>query len=727
MIDRGTIRELSSEEMKKWTGPVNYNPMFAVIKEDSQSSKTRIVLNSAQRNRGSGLSLNDCMRKGPDCLASLYDVLVHWRTYEYALMVDLQKAYQAIHTGDGLELHCRRVLCRKSPLEEWKTFGYTRATFGDLSAGLLLEVAKRRAATIGAHINPRTAQQIIDHTYVDDSLLGGSKEEVILMKGKRDDGQDGEVARILGMGGMRAKFMAVSGDSDPLQAIPIGGKVLGLEYQLAEDSIQMAIPVSLAGSGSPNSKAKDLDLVKEEVINIQEGRGKLTKRMVLSFLMAAYDPLGLISPALVKGKLLLRRLYGPQALKWDQTLPQQEQEAWATWFLEVMRGGTARFPRTTIPKDDQGEVWMAGFSDASLDAMCAIIYVLWVPKGQSTPTTSSILVAKCRVTPSHGTSVPRAELQALVICLRLFTSALQAMEVAVKRATVCIDSKCTLAALQKPGAQMKPYFSNRVAEATLLLSEVKDKVDTLDPVQFVPGHLNPADLGTRGDVGVQQLDGGSLWQHGPPFLLSPRSNWPIMPHVPGHVPQEECRKKNQPLLTNPVCLLVSSFTPPNRLLLFLARNSLRMATSWRCAQGALARILKGLFTHERALATIAPTTAQRQAARFLQILASSPSALIALEKGKLLSLGAITRWGMVVVDGRVRKEVLARLLGVEYLPVILPQERLAELVLTDAHLEDHNRDPQNIMARARRHLWIPKGTATAKKDHSQVYGLQGQE
>ena len=712
MIQLGTIRELSGEEISLWSGPVNYNPMFAVVKEGSLSSKTRIVLNSAQRNRGSGLSLNDCMKKGPDCLASLFDVLVHWRTSEYALMVDLQKAYQAVHTGSGLELHCRRVLCRWDVAESWKTFAYTRATFGDLSAGLLLEVAKRRAATLGSHLNPKAAQQIIDYTYVDDSLLGGTKEEIIKMKGKTADGDDGDVAKILRIGGLKAKFMAISGDPDPLQAIPIGGKVLGLGYLLAEDTITMTIPVSLAGRGSPNSPSQDLEGVKTAVAKIKDGKGTLTKRKVLSFLMATYDPLGLISPALVQGKLLIRRLYGSEAVKWDQVLPQGEQEAWASWFIKVMAGDEASFPRTTILKDKVGEVWIAGFSDASLDAMCAVLYVLWVPKGSSTPLQSSLLVAKCRVTPVHGTSVPRAELQALVICLRLLSSTLQATEAKVRRVVVSVDSQCTLAALQKPGAQMKPYFSNRVAEATLLLSEARAKVGVLDPVQFVPGHLNPSDLGTRGDVGVSQLGAGSTWQKGPSFLLTPRPEWPVNPLVLGNVPQEELRGSYRPLDATR-CFATAVTPAPNRLLIALAKNSLLMATSWVRAQGALARTLQALFTGQDF--SVHPTTSQRQAAKELQILASSESARGALERGKLLSLGAVVRRGVVMVDGRVRKEVLAMLLGIDCLPVILPQERLAQLVLEDAHAEDHNRDPQSIMARARRSLWIPGGALSAKK------------
>ena len=45
----------------------------------------------------------------------------------------------------------------------------------------------------------------------------------------------------------------------------------------------------------------------------------------------------------------------------------------------------------------------------------------------------------------------------------------------------------------------------------------------------------------------------------------------------------------------------------------------------------------------------------------------------------------------------------------------MPQEPLAKIIMQDAHREDHRRTPQDVMARARRHVWIPKGTQLARK------------
>ena len=94
----------------------------------------------------------------------------------------------------------------------------------------MLEVAKRRAADPGKHIDSLAAEQIRDNSYVDNISLGGDKETVDRMKGhKLENGQySGTVTKILATCGRVPKFLAVSGDQDPAEVLPLGGKVLGL-------------------------------------------------------------------------------------------------------------------------------------------------------------------------------------------------------------------------------------------------------------------------------------------------------------------------------------------------------------------------------------------------------------------------------------------------------------------------------------------------------------------
>ena len=156
------------------------------------------------------------------------------------------------------------------------------------------------------------------------------------MKGKEiAPGQyNGTIIKILDTCGLKAKFMAVTGDKDPKAAEPIGGKVLGLSYKLAEDVIELKVPMQFKVKGRKGQK-KIVELGGGELERIRKGERTLSKREVLSFVMGAFDPLGYIRPALLQGKLLLRRLYGAGSPTWDEDLPKEEKRLWVRWLMEL--------------------------------------------------------------------------------------------------------------------------------------------------------------------------------------------------------------------------------------------------------------------------------------------------------------------------------------------------------------------------------------------------------
>ena len=656
----GTVVELSSKEMDNYRGPVNYNNHFEVINENSSSTRLRIVSNSAQKNARSGLSLNDCTAKGPDLLALLEDVLLHFRTLQTAIILDLTKAYPEIHTGEK-EKHLRRILWRLSPEEEWRDFGFTRATFGDLAAGLLLEVAKQRAADVGEHIDPMAAQQIRKKLYLDDGANGGKPSDVERMKGKEiSPGQyDGTIGKILETCGLKAKFMAVTGDKDPEAVEPVGGKVLGLSYKLAEDQLELKVPMQFKIKGRGGQK-KVVELGKEELERIRRGDRSLSKREALSFVMGAFDPLGYIGPVLLQGKLLLA------------------------------------MSRCVRPEGARGQPSLAGFSDASASAMCAVVYVVW----DATPHQEArLILGKVRVTPLHGSSVPRSELQAMVMLVRILATVLRAAAFSCTRVSLATDSACCIATLSRPGAALHPYFSNRVAEITHSLAGLRSEFDReVENFCHVEGKLNPADVGTRPGVKLSDLGPGSMWQGGPGFLKLPRSQWPLKEKVTAKVPEGELRRRPLELrgFTAAIEGDVSSGTKEGRKalsLLGVARKILETATSWNRAQGTLARVLLTASRGERSQVREEPGQREREAAKRVLLLVASESAQKALAAGTLLSLGAQAKGGLVVVSGRAQKAILARLLGLEELVGIMPQEALAKIVMQDSHREDHRRTP----------------------------------
>ena len=174
------------------------------------------------------------------------------------------------------------------------------------------------------------SDQLKDKSYVDDSILGGSWRDVERMRDQRtEDGYTGTVAQILRKGAMKIKFMAVTGLTDVHEAEQLGGKCLGVSYRIAEDEFHFQIsPSFLVKKARSSDTAGDVvTLHLQDVSKLQAGVLMFTRRHALSMVMSLYDPLGLVGPALVSGKLLLRRLYSPETVtSWDQDLPREEKQ-----------------------------------------------------------------------------------------------------------------------------------------------------------------------------------------------------------------------------------------------------------------------------------------------------------------------------------------------------------------------------------------------------------------
>ncbi|XP_066967532.1 uncharacterized protein [Macrobrachium rosenbergii] len=79
--------------------------------------------------------------------------------------------------------------------------------------------------------------------------------------------------------------------------------VLGMKWDRSKDAL------SLKGGKKMNESVRD---------------GKLTKLKLFSLLVSNFDPLGLVSPVFMKGKLLLQDLWG-EGVEWGEVLSLERQ------------------------------------------------------------------------------------------------------------------------------------------------------------------------------------------------------------------------------------------------------------------------------------------------------------------------------------------------------------------------------------------------------------------
>ena len=236
--------------------------------------------------------------------------------------------------------------------------------------------------------------------------------------------------------------------------------------------------------------------------------------------MGVYDPLGLVSPALTAGQsYYFGDCTGQRVDKgWDADLPSSGATCCGQAGFKSLLSSTRRL--SSLALRSLPRRWTAlglvGFGDASMSALCVAIYVVWTDiNGKQHP---RILTGKCRVAPLLGSTIPRGELQALVVLHRLISVVVEAFPFTFRSISTYSDSLCALGAMAKSTSALRPYFANRVLEVKRLREILLQKTDELAPISHIPGDQNPADLGTRGTVGVEDLGSRSRWQVGPEFL-----------------------------------------------------------------------------------------------------------------------------------------------------------------------------------------------------------------
>ena len=300
------------------------------------------------------------------------------------------------------------------------------------------------------------------------------------------------------------------------------------------------------------------------------------------------------------------------------------------------------------------------------------------------------------------------------------------------------DSLCTVGALKKHPSSMKPFFGNRVAEVARIREQIATFTDDLRPVSHIPGESNPADVGTRGLVGVGDLGPGSMWQAGPNFLREPVEDWPQTSGecgVEGAVPLEECSSSAANVFLaaqggndhdNPFRKLLDVAGSESLLGEQVAKLCQHVLSREKLELSArvLARVLSAVVRGDRERCTTAPQVKMVEIAVRILLRSASVSARKALKAGQLRGLGGEERGGMVWVTGRVRGEQLAPLLGTSALPVLLASEPLAYSLLHKAHREDHRRGPRDAAARSRRSAWVVGATRLAKTTIGRCYACR---
>ena len=458
----------------------HYIPHHHVINPTKTTTKVRIVYDASAKTREENKSLNDCLHKGPVMLQELTGILLRFRLNKIALVSDIEKAFLQVSLTEKSRdvtqlfwLKNRHTLKLENNIQE---YCFCRVPFGIISSPFLL------AATVEHHLKTfdnKTAETIRQNIYVDNVRTGSESVNDALTFYN-------EAKHIFQKAGMNLRDWA----SNRQQALEkIQGqdrshtenmKILGLSWIVGKD--QMSINVS--STVQPESR--------------------LTKRTVLKQIASAFDPFGLFSPVILKGKLFIQTLWN-QNMSWDETLSLQDSAKKDEVQEDLQRLPSSTFPRYIgFTQNNKCIYQLLAFCDASKHAYAACVY-LYQRCGNMHRV--DLVFSKIRLAPTKAISIPRLELLVAVIGTRCLKFVQKEMKLLIDSKHIWLNSQCVLCWIdsKKP---LNTFIENRV-------NEIREQKDI--KFHYIHTKENPADLASRGASTVE-LQGNRLWWKGPDWL-----------------------------------------------------------------------------------------------------------------------------------------------------------------------------------------------------------------
>ena len=452
---------------------VSYLAHRAVVKEDRETMKIRLVFDASAKSKG-GLSLNECLEVGENQLPLLFGVLLRFRMGRIAICGDLAQAFLMMRLQEKERDVCRFFwIDSEGKLTE---FRFTRVFFGSVCGPFLLGVVLNDLMDSFNADKKETVSEIKDNVYVDDMVLSveDDKEAIRVWKDSKE---------IFASGGFELRKLK-SNSSTVLNQL--------CGEQSSKDSTVLGV----------TWKAES-DLLFPGKKFIQELETH-TKRGVVSLLGQLYDPLGLLSPLILPLKLFIQELW-LRKVPWDKTLCNDDlnrvSDILSSW-KDVEKIELPRWVQST--KTDLN--FIVVFTDASERAYAACAFLISQSKDKIC---SHLLCSKSRLAPpkSKGWTIPKLELMGALVGSRLGSTVAKELGLDPDSVLYFTDSKIVYHWANSDHRRWEVFISNRVRE-------IKENGGKW---HWCPGTENPADLPSRG-CGVNSLLDNNLWWKGPKWL-----------------------------------------------------------------------------------------------------------------------------------------------------------------------------------------------------------------
>ena len=345
--------------------------------------------------------------------------------------------------------------------------------FGNTSSPSCANFSLRKTAQDqSGDFSPEVISTVLKNFYVDDCLKSVASSSVARNLRK-------ELCEFLSNGGFRlTKWLC--NDKDVLDSIPRSERassVLDLDLNAGVLPVERTLRVQWN---------VDTDTL---TFKITARDKPPTRRGILSATSSFYDPLGLLAPFILLAKKLIQDLC-KKGYDWDEHIGEDESLRWDGWLSELPKLSYITIPRSFKPIDFGSPIVteIHHCADASQMAYGAVSYLRFINEAKEIH--CSFVTEKTRLAHVKAMTVPRLELSAAVLAVKLDRTLREGLEISIDRSVFWTDSTAVLQYIRNENKRFQTFVANRLAVIH----------DGSKPSQwnFVDSNRNPADDASRG-------------------------------------------------------------------------------------------------------------------------------------------------------------------------------------------------------------------------------------
>ncbi|XP_011859827.1 PREDICTED: uncharacterized protein LOC105557253 [Vollenhovia emeryi] len=369
-------------------------PHQPVFQPESTTTKLRVVFDASSKTT-SGASLNDTLMPGPNLQADLQRILIRFRTHEFALTADITSMFRQIlvdHRDRNLQL----ILWRDEKTQYQQLYKLNTVTYGTASAPFLSMRCLKELANIYKREFPLAAKAIKEDFYMDDVLSGGPtlKSAITLQT---------QLTKMLARGHFPLRKWRAN-HQDVLKHL------------------------------SEHSRADNLLVVDKD--QPLKTLGLLWNATTDTFQYQVFDPLGLVAPVLIVGKIIMQKIW-QQQVEWDQELPKNLRIAWEDYNTSLARLNDIRVHRNVNIRNQVSTFDLYG----------------------------------AKVAPLKTISLPRLELEAVLLLAQLYNIVKRSYRDKINKVRLWSDSMITLSWIKTPPHLLKTFVATRASKIQGLTEE----------------------------------------------------------------------------------------------------------------------------------------------------------------------------------------------------------------------------------------------------------------